>query len=120
MRALTHTETAKELAKAIGQPVIVVAFPDIYSEENPYGLDWEEAHRQFLLAAPWFDIQNDEHSQGLIDLHLILVCEDEVEQDSIYTSTKGDDPNDINLYEGPLSVYMLTVNRKGEIENENT
>lgn len=107
MQKLTVLNAAAELAKVAGKPVLYIS--------------WGE---DFLLpdvvkAAPY--LLADDDFQYQVGKTAIILCDDEEEMDRLYDMTVGDDgPTELNPYDGPVSVYALTINAKGEFQRENT
>lgn len=106
MKVLTHIETAQLVAKTLKKPVIFISF---------WGDNWEG----LLQAAPYL---NDlKHGQVLADGQGIIICNSVQEQQKLYWQTVGDDgPTETNPYHGSARVYALTINAKGQTQNENT
>lgn len=107
MIVLGATATAKELAKALGKPVLYIYF----------GLDFEM--EEIIKAAPYLSLR--EHGQAIIEGSAVIVCETAQERDLLYYQTVGEDgPTKLNSYNGPCKIFALTISEKGEFLHENT
>ena len=76
-----------------------------------------EDQAEFRLACPYFDELN---MQAQSDGHaFIFGTQEEIEER--YWKTVGEDgPTKYNSYNGPVRVYAMTCNDKGQGMNENT
>jgi hypothetical protein len=113
MKILTQHDAAQLLAKSLGKPIVLIHF----------GAAWEPVipnyFEEVLKAAPYLKLGDD--CQIISDGSAVIICEDEEECRKVFDQTVGDDgPTDLNPYNGPVKVYALTINAKGEFENENT
>jgi hypothetical protein len=108
MRVLSGIELAQTVAKALKKPVLFVSF---FVPDNNYA--------EVLKAAPYLTVCD--HSQAILDGSAVIVCDSVKEQETLYWQTVGDDgPTKTNKYDGPARVYALTIDRTGQILNENT
>ena len=106
MTKLTHIEVAQRLAKELAKPILYISF-----HENDFA--------ELLKAAPYLNLDDD--CQAISDGMAFIVCEDAEELNRLYNSTVGDDgPTELNPYDGPASVYALTIGPDGQTWNENT
>lgn len=85
----------------------------------PDDLPLENRIDEVLKAASFLNLE--EHSQLIFDEHGWVLFDTQEEMEDAYWRCIGDDgPNDINPYDGPVSVYALTCDPTGQTLNENT
>jgi hypothetical protein len=110
MKILTIIESMQELAKALNKPCMYISFIDIFD------FNFVE---ELVKAVPYLNVEK--HSQIISDGRAILTFNNEDEMNQYYLMTIGDDgPTSLNNYKGIVSVYALTCNSNGELQNENT
>lgn len=111
MNILNHTQTLQAICKAHKQ---WGCYLNIYIPV-PYILAFEDLPK----AALWFDWE--EHGQLAADESGYMLFDSEEEMWRVYRQTVGDDgPTELNQYDGPVRVYMLTCDPSGQLMNENT
>lgn len=109
-KALSVSSLAQEHARLSGKCVLFLAFP-------PPSADYD--YTEVFKAVPYLNIKD--HGQMVIDGYGFVVCDSEAEMVDFYQQTVGDDgPTATNLYDGPARVYALTIDRDGQLQNENT
>ena len=108
MKKLTHIQLLQEYCKLANKWAVYLGLP--HNAE-----DFDEIPK----AATFIDLTDD--AQAVCDENMYVICDSEKECEKIYLSVVGDDgPTTLNPYDGPCRIYALTVNNKGELENENT
>jgi hypothetical protein len=85
----------------------------------------EQAYEEIFKACPPLKKMKVDGQYDWLNVMLdrsgILLYETREEQQEAYWSIVGDDgPTESNLYDGPVTVYALTINNLGQAENENT
>jgi hypothetical protein len=111
VKVYSPLNVARALAKARNKPVLFLAFNPEHAKFND---DWNK-------AVPYLDIEGEDVMQALFDGHMIIECDSDKERDKLYALTVGDDgPTMFNKYNGPVRVYALTIDRRGQTLNENT
>jgi hypothetical protein len=109
MKILSSIDLAKTVAKTLKKPVLYISF---YLGEDPR---WNEV----IEAAPYLTFQDN--AQIISDGYAVIVCDSVKEQQDLYWQTVGDDgPTKTNPYKGKARVYALTIDAKGQTQNENT
>lgn len=79
----------------------------------------ENLVEEYKRALPYLDF--NAHGQLLLNGYGILMFESEEEMNHHYNLTIGDDgPTELNPYAGPINVYALTCNARGQLLSENT
>jgi hypothetical protein len=74
---------------------------------------------ELLKAVPYLNIQ--EYFQAIMEERAYLLFDTEEEMIRHYHMTVGDDgPTELNDYDGPLRVYAITCDPKGQLGYENT
>jgi hypothetical protein len=111
MKVLTEHAAAQLLAKALKKPVLYISWDY-----------WDGDISDAFKAAPYLkEIYDTEDGQVFADQKAIIICKNEKEQDKLYAMTVGDEgPTKLNKYKGPLHIFALTINKDGELMNENT
>jgi hypothetical protein len=109
MQIYNQYEVLGLLAKAIAKPCVYISFS---SDDPGYTI------ADLMLAAPY--LNPEDHGQIMCDGVGYIVCETEEEQQRIFWQTRGDSHCEANAYDGPVKVFALTFNARGEGENENT
>lgn len=116
MRLLCQTEVLKLLCKSTKKWGILVNFPENVWYSN---LSFDSFWEYFKKAAPWFDTDKD--IQAWADGFGIFLFNSKKEMERTYNSTVGDDgPTKLNKYKGPVRVYCLTCDNKGNLLKNNT
>ncbi|MDE2425651.1 MAG: hypothetical protein KGO96_07070 [Elusimicrobia bacterium] len=104
----------QELCKAKKKFGIKVHFvnPDVWDKEMSYTGEIKKAI-PFLDEEQIFELILNETAWLLFDTRK--------EMQTAYDSIVGDDgPTKLNPYNGPIRIYAITCNNKGQLENENT
>lgn len=116
MKNLELYEIVGATAKGLGRPVLYLRYDD---SQVPSDADPRLVQDHLHGAAPYLDsFQQDELQRGGF---LFLACEDLTEARRLYGLTIGDDgPTATNSYKGPVRVYALLADRKGNILTDNT
>lgn len=113
MKLLDHSSTLQLLAKTLKKPCMYLHFPEL---DYKAGLGFTD----ILAAVPYMSKGNHTHGQAVVDGSAFVVCDTEEEMHKLYDLTYGDDGAHVNKYSGPVRVYALTCNSKGQLQNENT
>lgn len=113
MKKLSAISWACETAKALKKPCMYINISYSYDDIEKYD------PKQIILAAPYLSFEDD--TQLISDNYGLLVFETEEERDEAFWQTVGPDgPTKTNKYDGPCSIYALTIDSDGITQNENT
>ena len=108
MEILSQVEVAQRLCAALKKPGLYISF------FVPDGVDVGD----IVKAAPYLSFERD--MQVTTDGQAVILCDSDEERDALYEQTVGDDGSTVNGYDGPLRVYALTIDARGNTLNENT
>ena len=103
IQKLNQHEVFKRLCAATGKHGLYVS--------------WSETHffGETIKAAPYLD------RDIVFDGQCVILCDTKEERDNLYDQTVGDDgPTEMNSYNGPARVYVLTCDSHGNLLTENT